>query len=101
MSALNFRMNRNSKIRNTFHPLAESGGRVNHPQLMKVGLSLFVVIALLPIASAQEHVVYAEPAGPLHTLDVYAMPKAKHAPVMFWIHGGGWETGDKSDVAQK
>jgi acetyl esterase/lipase len=29
------------------------------------------------------------------------MSKAKHAPVMFWIHGGGWETGDKSDVAQK
>src|SRR3954469_13381809 len=68
---------------------------------MKAVLSLFIVIASLPIASAQEHVVYAEPAGPLHTLDVYAMPKAKHAPVMLWIHGGGWETGDKSDVAQK
>jgi arylformamidase len=68
---------------------------------MKAILSLFSVIALLPVASAQEHVVYAEPAGPLHTLDVYAMPKEKNAPVMFWIHGGGWETGDKSDVAQK
>jgi arylformamidase len=69
--------------------------------LMKALLSLLVVIALMPVASAQEHVVYAEPAGPLHMLDVYATPKSKNAPVMFWIHGGGWETGDKSDVAQK
>jgi acetyl esterase/lipase len=68
---------------------------------MNAILSLLILIALLPVAFAQEHVVYAEPAGPLHTLDVYAMPGAKHTPVMFWIHGGGWETGDKSDVAQK
>src|ERR1043165_7556281 len=68
---------------------------------MKATLSLIIVIALLQIATAQEHIVYAEPAGALHTLDVYAMPKAKNAPVMFWIHGGGWETGDKSDVAKK
>ena len=69
--------------------------------IMKAALSLLIVIGLLPVASAQEHVVYAEPAGPLHMLDVYAMPKAKNAPAIFWIHGGGWETGDKSDVAQK
>ena len=75
---------------------------------MKPILSLLFVIALLPVASAQDaaivkkqDIAYAEPAGPLHTLDVYAMPKVKNAPVMFWIHGGGWETGDKTDVAQK
>jgi len=68
---------------------------------MNAALSLLTVIAVLPASSAQEHAVYAEPAGPLHTLDVYAMPGAEHAPVMLWIHGGGWETGDKSDVAQK
>ena len=75
---------------------------------MNAALSLLIVIALLPVASAQdaaiiekENVVYAEPADPLHTLDVYASPIAKNSPVMFWIHGGGWQTGDKSDVAQK
>jgi acetyl esterase/lipase len=75
---------------------------------MMAVLSLFIVIALLPVASAQdvtiikkENLVYAEPAGPLHTLDVYASPSAKHAPVVFWIHGGGWEGGDKSQVAEK
>ena len=75
---------------------------------MNAALSLFIVIGLLPVASAQdaaiikkENVVYAEPADPLHTLDVYTSPAAKNAPVMFWIHGGGWVTGDKGDVAQK
>ena len=33
--------------------------------------------------------------------DVYVMFKAKYVLVMFWIHGGGWEVGDKSDVAEK
>ena len=70
--------------------------------------SSFLLAASLSVATAQDSriiekrdLVYAEPAEPLHTLDVYASPSAKHAPVMFWIHGGGWETGDKSDVAQK
>jgi acetyl esterase/lipase len=34
-------------------------------------------------------------------LDVYAPPNAKNAPVVFWIHGGGWQQGDKSDVKLK
>ena len=78
------------------------------PSIMNAVLSLFIFAALLPVASAQESrliktqdLVYAEPADPLHTLDVYASPSAKNAPVVFWIHGGGWEGGDKSDVAQK
>jgi acetyl esterase/lipase len=34
-------------------------------------------------------------------LDVYSPPGAKNLPVVFWIHGGGWQTGDKSDVQLK
>jgi acetyl esterase/lipase len=34
-------------------------------------------------------------------LDVYAPAGAKSLPVVFWIHGGGWQTGDKSMVALK
>ncbi len=67
--------------------------------------SPLIIAALLSVASAQDtgniekkDVVYAEPASPLHTLDVYASPSAKNAPVVFWIHGGGWQGGDKSDV---
>ena len=36
-----------------------------------------------------------------HVLDIYTPAGAKNAPVVFWIHGGGWQTGDKSDVQQK
>ena len=34
-------------------------------------------------------------------LDVYSPAGAKGLPVVFWIHGGGWQTGDKSDVQIK
>ena len=44
---------------------------------------------------------YAEPKTPRQTLDVYAPQDAKNLPVVFWIHGGGWQAGDKSDVKNK
>jgi acetyl esterase/lipase len=34
-------------------------------------------------------------------LDVYAPKDAKGLPVVFWIHGGGWQVGDKSEVKEK
>jgi arylformamidase len=40
-------------------------------------------------------------ASERQVLDVYAPPGAKNLPVVFWIHGGGWQTGDKSMVALK
>ncbi|HVJ87411.1 MAG TPA: alpha/beta hydrolase [Caulifigura sp.] len=36
-----------------------------------------------------------------HVLDIYAPVGASKLPVVFWIHGGGWQTGDKSDVQVK
>jgi acetyl esterase/lipase len=46
-------------------------------------------------------IAYAEAADSLQTLDVYAPPDAKNLPVVVWIHGGGWQTGDKTSVQQK
>jgi acetyl esterase/lipase len=70
--------------------------------------SLFITTVLLPFASAQDtkmaekrDIPYVELVSPLQTLDVYASPSAKNAPVVFWIHGGGWQGGDKTDVAEK
>ncbi len=34
-------------------------------------------------------------------LDVYAPGGVTNAPVVFWIHGGGWQTGHKGLVARK
>ncbi len=40
-------------------------------------------------------------ASERQVLDVYAPDGAKNLPVVFWIHGGGWQAGDKSIVALK
>ncbi len=44
---------------------------------------------------------YAAPAHERQVLDVYSPTGAKDLPVVFWIHGGGWQVGDKSDVQFK
>src|SRR5437016_8865269 len=44
---------------------------------------------------------YAEPADPRQKVDIYAPEGAKNLPVVFWIHGGGWQTGDRTDVQVK
>ncbi|HAV63938.1 MAG TPA: alpha/beta hydrolase [Verrucomicrobiales bacterium] len=46
-------------------------------------------------------VPYAEPAHERQVLDIYAPKDAANRPVVFWIHGGGWQAGDKSDVQIK
>jgi acetyl esterase/lipase len=65
---------------------------------------------LLLVALAAVSVAHAQPEtrniryGPAHerqVLDVYAPAGAKNLPVVFWIHGGGWQTGDKGMVALK
>lgn len=39
---------------------------------------------------------------PLQTLDVYTVSdKSKPAPVVFFVHGGGWHTGDKTMNLEK
>jgi arylformamidase len=44
---------------------------------------------------------YVAPAHERQVLDVYAPKHAKNLPVVFWIHGGGWQAGDKSDMQVK
>ena len=66
---------------------------------MKHLFQLFVVFALMSAAQAQDvkrDIPYAEPAHDRHVLDVYSPAGAKNFPVVFWIHGGGWQAGDKS-----
>lgn len=44
---------------------------------------------------------YAEPFNEKQTLDVYARSDGKTRPIVFWIHGGGWQGGDKTEVELK
>jgi acetyl esterase/lipase len=44
---------------------------------------------------------YAEPKNERQMLDVYAPVEGTNHPVVIWIHGGGWHSGDKKDVGSK
>jgi len=71
---------------------------------MKHLAGLILVIVALSIANAQDirrDIPYADPPHERQMLDVYSPSGAKNLPVMFWIHGGGWQTGDKSSVQLK
>lgn len=46
-------------------------------------------------------VPYADPPLERNVLDIFAPAGAEKLPVVFWIHGGGWQTGDKTDVQIK
>ena len=64
-----------------------------------------VPVALAGVAEARaERVSRDIPYATAHerqVLDVYAPDGAKNLPVVFWIHGGGWQAGNKSMVARK
>src|SRR5881628_970936 len=44
---------------------------------------------------------YAELADPRQKVDIYAPEGAKNLPVVFWIHGGGWQAGDRTNIQVK
>ena len=46
-------------------------------------------------------VPYVEQGHERQVLDIHAPAGAKNLPVVFWIHGGGWQKGDKSEVLHK
>src|SRR5882762_9994191 len=52
-------------------------------------------------APTKSSIPYVENGDERQVLDIYAPPNAKDLPVVFWIHGGGWQAGDKSDVKLK
>jgi acetyl esterase/lipase len=63
------------------------------------------VVLSLPLVAAEPKVKrdipYAEPKNERQTLDVYTPAEGKNHPVVVWIHGGGWHSGDKKDVKHK
>ena len=67
-------------------------------------ISILIVIgSCVSAAHAQRvtrDIAYAT-ASERQVLDVYAPDGAKNLPVVFWIHGGGWQAGDKTMVALK
>ena len=71
---------------------------------MKQLIRFFIAFAIVPFAQAENvsrNIPYAVPANERQMLDVYAPENAKNLPVVFWIHGGGWQVGDKTSVQAK
>jgi arylformamidase len=74
--------------------------------LTRVRIAPFLLLFFSPLVCAAEPKVvrgisYAEPKHEKQTLDIYAPAAGMNHPVAFWIHGGGWHSGDKSDVGSK
>ena len=71
---------------------------------MKHVIGLLIASVVLTSAHAQEvkrDIPYTKNADKLQTLDVYSPSNAKALPVVVWIHGGGWQAGDKSEMYDK
>jgi acetyl esterase/lipase len=71
---------------------------------MRIIFPVLIAVAFLSEARGQNvkrDIPYATPGHERQVLDVYSPPNAKNLPVVFWIHGGGWQTGDKSSVQIK
>ncbi len=67
-------------------------------------LPTLLAFTVAPLAHAQDvkrDIPYANPALERQVLDIHAPKDAKNLPVVFWIHGGGWQAGDKSAVQDK
>ena len=65
------------------------------------GFLFFLGVAASSAAGMTIHrdLPYAEPKNERQSLDVYSPEKGGPAPVIVWIHGGGWQRGDKSTLA--
>ena len=73
---------------------------------MKIVLALLLLLSVAPLPkiaaqNLKSNIPYANPAHERQVLDIYLPDNAKDLPVVFWIHGGGWQTGDKTSVQLK
>jgi arylformamidase len=72
---------------------------------MRILANLLVLCLVSPLAAGELKVhrglPYAGTKNERQTLDVHAPAAGKNLPVVVWIHGGGWQRGDKSEVHHK
>jgi acetyl esterase/lipase len=72
---------------------------------MRIITPLLVLLLASPLFAAdpkiQRDIAYADSNHERQTLDVYAPTEGKNHPVVVWIHGGGWQGGDKKEVQEK
>ena len=64
-------------------------------------LLLLAVPALAGEPQVHRDIAYADPKTERQTLDLFVPREGKNHPIVFWIHGGGWQSGNKDDVQVK
>lgn len=75
--------------------------RASLPRRVPPVLACLLIVSTTRAQNVASNVPYANPPGERQVLDIFAPEGAENLPVVFWIHGGGWQTGDKSDVQIK
>lgn len=68
---------------------------------MKIILALLLLVSVAQAQNLKSNIPYADLAHERQVLDIYTPDNARNLPVVFWIHGGGWQTGNKTDVQIK
>ncbi len=68
---------------------------------MRTALACLLLVSVAKAQNLTSNIPYADAAEERQVLDIYAPEGARNLPVVFWIHGGGWQTGDKTDVQIK
>jgi len=69
--------------------------------LLLIGWMITPVFAQEKQPTVTQNIPYVPNGHERHVLDIYAPAEAKNLPVVFWIHGGGWQAGDKTSVQEK
>lgn len=69
--------------------------------LFATAILLFASSAIAADPVVHRDLPYAGIKSEKQTLDVYAPAEGKDRPIVFWIHGGGWQHGDKREVDKK
>lgn len=64
-------------------------------------LTLFIATGSAQAQLVQCNIPYIAGGHARQVLDIHLPKEAKKVPVIFWIHGGGWQAGDKTSVQLK
>lgn len=89
-------------IRGSIPRLSSKGDK-----MLQTWLTILLLQVCVSLAAAddkgrvQRDIAYSEADKQSTSLDVYAPGGGADRPVMIWIHGGGWQVGDKANVQVK
>ncbi len=76
---------------------------MNYKNLMQAAGVLLLFFSTVYAQTLSVDIPFVDNGHERQVLDIYTpeTPAKVGLPVVFWIHGGGWQVGDKSDVALK